>query len=322
MPTSKILQIVRDFDSWPYLTDDALAYQTHMQNYYYLKVEGYCQPLAYIQLRLAELIPWPQEFWNVDHEKRIINLYGKYTREERTAAMDSTLQKALEGPAAKILGKWNSESYSMLAPDFEQIMGVNGCAVEFFGMQTRSIYMLLYVKSKTDEERKIWVAKRSMFKSSYPGQLDVTIVGKIVAGERPLVAVAREAFEEASIPESYTLQHARSLGVVRYQQKKDNAGKFGCMIQNIYVYEMELSPDIIPTPFDGEVDNFKLVPMKEVRNLLETGKIMPLCAMSFIDNLIHNGDINDENEPQLPEIQSRVHRKHDLFVCPNISSHL
>ncbi|KAK6540255.1 hypothetical protein TWF694_009070 [Orbilia ellipsospora] len=145
---------------------------------------------------------------------------------------------------------------------------------------------------------------------------------KIVTGERPLARVAREAYEEASIPESYTLQHVKSLGVVRYQQKKDNTGKFGCMIQNIYVYGMELDPSMIPTPFDGEVDNFTLLPMKDVRTLVETGKIMPLCAMSFIHNLIYNGAVNDENEAQLPEIQSRLHRKHDLFICPNISSNL
>ena len=74
------------------------------------------------------------------------------------------------------------------------------------------------------------------------------------------------------------------------------------------------SKDIVPKPFDGEVEEFTLKTIEEVQIALGHGEFKLNCAMTWMAYLIRHGIVNAENEDRLFEINARLHRKHDIFV--------
>ena len=91
-------------------------------------------------------------------------------------------------------------------------------------------------------------------------------------------------------------------------------GREGCQHQVQYLYEMELPVDIVPRPFDGEVDEFMLMSIDEVVGALRRGEFKLNCGMTWMSYLVRHGIVNAENEKNLVEICARMNRKHDLFI--------
>ena len=81
-----------------------------------------------------------------------------------------------------------------------------------------------------------------------------------------------------------------------------------------YVYHIELTPDIVPTPSDGEVEKFELMTLEEVQAALKNGEFKANCAMTWISYLIWSGIINAENEPDFHRITTHLHRRLDFPV--------
>jgi hypothetical protein len=91
-------------------------------------------------------------------------------------------------------------------------------------------------------------------------------------------------------------------------------GKSGCQHQVQYLYEMEMSEDILLMPYDGEAQNFNLMSLEEVMAALRQGEFKLNCGMTWMAFLIRHGHVNAENEADLGEIEARLHWKHDMFV--------
>ena len=151
-------------------------------------------------------------------------------------------------------------------------------------------------------------------KMSYPGMLDNTVGGSLSSGERPIDCIVRESAEEASFPEDYIRDNVKACETLSYQMSRTDDGRHGCQHQVQYLYEIELKEHIIPKPFDGEVEEFTLKTLEEVRKALAQGEFKLNCAMTWMAYLIRHGIVNAENEPNLLEIDSRLHRKHDLLI--------
>ena len=189
---------------------------------------------------------------------------------------------------------------------------MDGCGVDLFGIVNFAVHLLAYVNTK--EGIRFWVPRRSKTKMSYPGMLDNTVGGSLSSGERPIGCIVREAAEEGAIPEEYTRKNIISCGTLSYQMSLTDDGRPGCQHQVQYLYEMELTEDIVPKPFDGEVEEFTLKSLDEVRYALMHGEFKLNCGMTWMAYLVRHGIVNAENEPNLVEICSRLHRKHDIFI--------
>ena len=94
--------------------------------------------------------------------------------------------------------------------------------------------------------------------------LDNTVGGSLSSGERPIDCTAREAAEEGALSESYTRENVIACGTLSYQMSQTDDGRPGCQHQVKYLYEMEIKEDMIPKPFDGEVEEFTLKSLDEV----------------------------------------------------------
>lgn len=80
------------------------------------------------------------------------------------------------------------------------IMTIERSGAELFGIRTFGAHLTGYVRTET-EGLKLWVAKRSPTKQTYPDMLDNTVAGGIPVDQTPTEAIVRECAEEAGIPE-------------------------------------------------------------------------------------------------------------------------
>ena len=259
------------------------------------------------------MIPWPST-WSLDHEKRFLTLLSPPNDfESRTNAMHITLRTALD---SGIVNHWANELFPVYSSKTgEHVLDMDGCGVDLFGIVNYGVHMIAYVHTKDDDEgRKFWVPRRSKTKMSYPGMLDNTVGGSLRSGERPINCIVREAAEEGSFPESYTREHVRACGTLSYSMDRTDDGREGCQHQVQYLYEMEVSEDIVPRVFDGEVEGFRLMGIEEVVGALRGGDFKLNCGMTWMAYLVRHGIVNAENEPHLVEICARMNRKHDLFI--------
>ena len=138
----------------------------------------------------------------------------------------------------------------------------------------------------------MWVARRSLTKITFPGQLD-----NIVAGGQPATIsvaenVIKECQEEADIPEALA-RKARPVGLISYTMAVED----GLRRHAMYVYDLDMPRDFTPRPFDGEVEDFQLRPIAEVaeiiRHSLDEFKFN--CSLVIIDFLIRHGLITPDD---------------------------
>jgi isopentenyldiphosphate isomerase len=281
-----------------------------MEDYYYFMVDGYKAPLGYAHKSFVEAIEW-QEYWHLDHERRLLILTIQGSFNERTDAMQATLKQGHQRGKVDCLRKWGAEVLPVISSSGDHVLDMDLCGVDIFGIQTFGVHLTAYIR--TDEGLKYWVPRRAKTKTPYAGMLDNTVSTNLFAGQKPLEKLIRRAADEASIPVEYTAKHAKACGTVTYQMTRTNEGKPGCQHHVQYVYEMELSSDMIPKPFNGDVEKFKLMTLQEVVEAIHRGEFN-FRAMTWVAHFIRHGIVNAENEPKIIEVCARLHRKHDLFV--------
>ena len=76
-----------------------------------------------------------------------------------------------------------------------------------------------------------------------------------------------------------------------------------------FVYDLELTPDIIPKPNDDEVESFHLWPVEKVQKAMAEAQFKPNCALVLLDFFVRHGILTPENEKDYVEIVSRLHRR-------------
>jgi isopentenyldiphosphate isomerase len=236
-----------------------------------------------------------------------------------TESIQYTLQQAYDAKHPR-LPKWWDEKFALESLDGEHVLDMDGCGVDLFGIITFGVFLIAYVR--TDDGLKYWIQKRAMSKRVWPGKLDTVAAGSVKPQEKAFEAVVREAGEEAGFSQEYTRANIRSCGVLTFQLASTNAGDPGAQHHVQYIYEMEVQPDMIPYPVDGEVEEFKLISLEEVIDAVVKDEFKLNLVMVWVDYLIRHGIVTAENEKDFLEVSARLHRKFDLFVLDEPCSHL
>lgn len=283
-----------------------------MSSYYYFLIEGYKAPFGYAHNKFVQKMAWP-EYWKVDHEKRMLTLTSAADFHQRTKLLEETLRRGTEAGSIEALKRWANELFPIYAADGEHVLDIDGVGIDLLGVVNYSVHMIGWVTSKAGTT-KYWVPRRSMTKMSFPGMLDNTVGGSLSSGEKPIDCIVRECEEEISLDPVYTRANIKACGTASYHMTNTDLGEPGCQPQVQYLYEMEFAEEVIPKIGDGEVGEIQLKTLEEVRSALANGEFKLNCAMTWLSFLIRHGHLNAENEPDLIEICSRLHRKHDLFI--------
>lgn len=206
--------------------------------------------------------------------------------------------------------KLRNEIIPLYGPEGDPVMHIDRAGSILFGTVMYGIQLLAY--TSTSQGRRYWVPRRAKHLKGYPGKLDQCVGGALNSGETPVECLIREAKEEANLDESYVREHVRPFGVVSYHMATNANGEEGHQPQVMYTYSIELPPDMIPTPADGEAEKFELMNLEEVVEALANREFKANCVLTWISYLISQGIINAENEPYLQKITTHLHRKLDF----------
>ena len=188
----------------------------------------------------ARLAGWPKVFEASAEAVRLLD-HG---------ALDPVVQQlAHEG----FIPGWRNERYRIAG-----LFDVERAAARPFGLATQAVH----VNATVGEN--MWLARRSFSKATDPGMLDNLVGGGIGAKLSVHDTLVKEAWEEAGIPAELA-QRATAAGSVELLREVEE----GVQSERIHVYELELPSDFAPANQDGEVAEFRLVPLAEARRLIE-----------------------------------------------------
>ena len=141
----------------------------------------------------------------------------------------------------------------------------------------------------------MWIGKRAQDRGICPGQLDQLVAGGLPYGISLDENLRKECYEEAGIDEELA-SCAVPVGLVRYRKMTERGGKEDVL----YVYDLELPADFMPRNTDGEVEEFRLLPIEEVARIVrETDDFKLNCNLVIIDFLIRHGLLPPDHEDYL-----------------------
>ena len=150
----------------------------------------------------------------------------------------------------------HNELFDVFTPDGAVLGQIDRGALPPLGIAARGVHLNGLV-GKADGLH-LWMGHRAMTKRLDPGKLDHLGAGGVCAGLTPREALAKEAEEEASIPLA-VIQAAREASILHYTMERPE----GLRRDALHCYDLDLPADFQPTPSDGEVSFFELVPLEE-----------------------------------------------------------
>ncbi len=204
----------------------------------------------------ARLAGWPKVFQTSAEAVRLLD----------SGALDPVIQQlAQEG----FIPGWRNERYRIAG-----LFDIERAAARPFGLATQAVHVNAVVVND-----RMWLARRSFSKPTDPGMLDNLVGGGIGAALSVQETLVKEAWEEAGIPGDLA-RRATAGGTVELLREVAE----GVQSERIHVYDLELPPDFAPANQDGEVAEFRLVPLAEARRLIdETDEITVDAALVALD---------------------------------------
>ncbi|KAJ9479158.1 thiamine pyrophosphokinase-related protein [Pseudozyma hubeiensis] len=234
------------------------------------------------------------------------------TPEARTAGLNAVAQRWRQ---ARIfpdpLDGWRDELYAVYGLNPQPgsrnpiAFKLERSACALFGFATFGVHLTAYTVEPATGELKVWVPQRSSTKSTWPGYLDNSVAGGIVAGDLPMESMVRECEEEANLEAALVEKYIKQTGVLSYCYKTAKQGWIQPEIE--YVYDLPLPPEVTLQPKDGEVDHFELLTLEEIYAKMREGKFKANCVLVLLDFLIRHGHITADKEPCYRQIVAQLH---------------
>ncbi len=166
----------------------------------------------------------------------------------------SLYQLADKMRAAGYIQGWRNEDFAWLDQNGHQHFRLERSAFRTFGFRSMATHINGYTKSDS-----LWLGRRSETKSTDPGKLDNIAAGGISADETPWVCAKRELWEEAGVPAQIADQ-VEPVGRIHMRRPIPARGFHD---EQLYIYDLELPDNFIPTNHDGEVSGFIEVSLAE-----------------------------------------------------------
>lgn len=230
-----------------------------------------------------QLLRWPEVFQR-DNNQLILDPNLK-NFEQRTQVVDLIVQQLYQ---EGVIPSWVDEPYAV-SQSFEAPpkMSVERAAASYFGIRSYGVHINGLVQ-KADGVYN-WVAIRAKDKPFWPGKYDQIVAGGQGIGIGLMDNVIKESAEEADIPTEIARQ-AQQRTTLSYCL----ASHRGLNINTLFNYDLWLPEDFTPVNTDGEVDEFILMPLKQVAEIIDTtDQFKANCNLVTIDLLIRSGVISE-----------------------------
>lgn len=224
------------------------------------------------------------EFNEVGNSIELTSSIKAMTPADKTEALN-VLNKDLNGKG--IITGWRNELFPVVTRFGEEPeLLIERAACVAYGVKAYGCHVNGFLRdSQSREVSHLWVGRRSVHKSTYPGMLDHIVAGGLPHGVSVTANVIKECGEEASIPVALAAT-ARPVGALTnsYIDHEDNYKR-----DVIFCFDLELPPAFVPVALDGEVEGFQLLTVREVLDLVLQGGatgFKPNCNLVLIDFFI------------------------------------
>jgi 8-oxo-dGTP pyrophosphatase MutT (NUDIX family) len=141
----------------------------------------------------------------------------------------------------------------------------------------------------------MWMGRRSATKSKYPGMVDHIVAGGQPAGLSLWDNALKECQEEAGIPASIAAAGLTATGAVSYESYSPATETLSRVV--LFNYDLVLPDDFVPQPVDGEVQDFFLWNLDQIRASFAPNFADPLkpnCYLPIIDWMLRKGYISPD----------------------------
>jgi len=142
---------------------------------------------------------------------------------------------------------------------------------------------------------KMWIARRSATKSKFPGMLDHMVAGGQPAGLSLEENVVKECMEEAGVPEDLARAGMQAAGAISYETYSERSDRVSRVV--LFCYDLNLPESFTPKVVDGEVEEFFLWDLEQVKESMGReypDPIKPNCYPVIIDYLLRTGNISPQ----------------------------
>ncbi|PHH60819.1 hypothetical protein CDD81_1116 [Ophiocordyceps australis] len=281
------LKLVEDTDKFPYDDSGTRVLGEDVWTLLWQDDQGQ-YPIGYVLDRvIKELVKVPVSIrgaMELDEKRHNLLLFQLEEEEERSKAAAALTHHWRINETFKILRGWRDEMWPVYSRKGELLFSMERSAIGLLGMMRYGVHLTAYVADdKVPHGIKLWIPKRALNKSTFPGMLDNTVAGGLMTGESPFECIIREADEEASLPDDLVRRETRCVGTVTYiyVTEEKYVGEEGFIHPECqWVYDLELPSDVVPQPKDGEVDEFFLCSVDDVKRDLAEGRFKHNCALS------------------------------------------
>jgi 8-oxo-dGTP pyrophosphatase MutT (NUDIX family) len=204
-----------------------------------------------------------------------------------------------------IVDGWRDE-YFMIAPRWGDapLFQLDRGAVAFFGARAHGVHLNGLRRDR--DGLKLWIGKRAPDKKVEPSKLDNLVAGGIGYGHGIFETLVKESAEEAGLPRNL-IDRAVPVGAITYRMET----KGGLRDDVLFVYDMEIPPEVTPRNTDGEITEFTLMPAKDVvARVRATRDFKFNVSLVIIDLALRHGLIAPD-EPDYVELVTGLRRPLD-----------
>ena len=149
---------------------------------------------------------------------------------------------------------WRNEDFAWLDQYGHQSFRLERAAFRTFGFRSMATHINGFTKANN-----LWLGRRSETKATDPGKLDNIAAGGITADETPWVSAKRELWEEAGVPAKLA-DEIEPVG--RIHMRRPIPGR-GFHDELLFIYDLGLADNFVPTNHDGEVSGFIEISLAE-----------------------------------------------------------
>lgn len=231
-----------------------------------------------------EFIPYLQESLS---KNPIIHLEMGHDRLIIRPARPSVLSKSLGELAnrmqqAGFIPGWRHEDFAWIDQNGHEYFRLERSAFRTFGFRSMASHINGFTKTGN-----LWLGRRSENKATDPGRLDNLAAGGIGADETPWVNARRELWEEAGVPPQISDQ-IEPVGCI--QMRRPIPGR-GFHDEQLFIYDLELADNFVPTNHDGEVSGFIEISLSEAAARILADEFTSDAAIVTADFILRNSKL-------------------------------
>ena len=175
----------------------------------------------------------------------------------------------------------------------DAIASVDRVMAAYLGLRSFGQHLNGYVRE--GEHIMMWLGRRARDRLIFPGALDNMVAGGL-PHEVPLQDnLVKECAEEAGMPTDLA-RRAIPVGALSYNRVAER----GFRPDVLYCYDIELPPGFEPRNTDGEVEEFMLLPIQQVMDIVhDTDEFKLNCNLVIIDFLVRHGLLGPDDPDYL-----------------------